>query len=180
MHAVIRGTAVNNDGRDKIGFTAPSVAGQAAAIRAAHLVAGVGADEIGYVETHGTATPLGDPIEIAALTRAFRESTDRTGFCRVGSVKSNLGHTDAAAGVIGLIKTVLCVENGVLPASLHFTRANPEIDFVSSPFVVNDKTRDWLTDGPRIAGVNAIGIGGTNAHAVVAQAPAVGGRAAGR
>ncbi|GAB3838701.1 beta-ketoacyl synthase N-terminal-like domain-containing protein [Kribbella italica] len=180
VHAVIRGTAVNNDGRDKIGFTAPSVAGQAAAIRAAHLVAGVGADEIGYVETHGTATPLGDPIEIAALTRAFRESTDRTGFCRVGSVKSNLGHTDAAAGVIGLIKTVLCVENGVLPASLHFTRANPEIDFVSSPFVVNDKTRDWLTDGPRIAGVNAIGIGGTNAHAVVAQAPAVGGRAAGR
>ncbi|GAA0598346.1 polyketide synthase [Kribbella sandramycini] len=167
IHAVLRGTAVNNDGRAKIGFTAPSVLGQAEAIRAAHLVADVTADEIGYVETHGTATPIGDPIEVAALTKAFRETTDAVGFCRIGSVKSNIGHTDAAAGVSALIKTVLCVENGVLPASLHFTEPNPEIDFASSPFVVNAKTQLW--PGPRVAGVNAIGIGGTNAHVIVAQ-----------
>ncbi|ONI86956.1 hypothetical protein ALI144C_09915 [Actinosynnema sp. ALI-1.44] len=170
IHAVIRGTAVNNDGRAKIGFTAPSVSGQAAAIRAAHLVAGVDAGEIGYVETHGTATAMGDPIEIAALTRAFRDSTDGVGYCRIGSVKSNIGHADAAAGVVGLIKTVLCVEHAMLPASLHFERPNPEIDFGSSPFVVNTRTQPWA-GSPRIAGVNAIGIGGTNAHAVIAQAP---------
>ncbi|TDD61599.1 polyketide synthase [Kribbella antibiotica] len=168
VHAVIRGTAMNNDGRAKIGFTAPSVVGQATAARAAQLVAGVTAAEIGYVETHGTATPIGDPIELAALTKAFRETTDRTGFCRVGSVKSNIGHADAAAGITGLIKTVLSVEHGVLPASLHFTEPNPEIDFAASPFVVNTTTTPW--PGHRIAGVNATGIGGTNAHVIVAQA----------
>ncbi|MBP2330533.1 acyl transferase domain-containing protein [Kibdelosporangium banguiense] len=172
IHAVIRGTAVNNDGRNKIGFAAPSVAGQAEAVRAAHLVAGTSADEIGYVETHGTATALGDPIEVAALTQAFQASTGRTAYCRIGSVKSNIGHADAAAGVAGLIKTVLSVEHGVLPATLHYTQPNPEIDFGSSPFEVNTHTQPWATAGrPRIAGVNAIGIGGTNAHAVIAQAP---------
>ncbi|GHB32034.1 hypothetical protein GCM10010377_22870 [Streptomyces viridiviolaceus] len=173
VHAVIRGSAVNNDGRDKIGFTAPSVSGQARAVRAAQLVAGVGAEEIGYVEAHGTATPLGDPIEVAALTRAFRESTDRRGYCRIGSVKTNIGHADAAAGVAGLIKAVLCVERGMLPASLHFENPNPDIDFADSPFEVNDETRPWdTTDGrPRIAGVNSLGLGGTNAHVVVAQPP---------
>ncbi|MFF5860419.1 type I polyketide synthase [Streptomyces sp. NPDC012751] len=173
VHAVIRGSAVNNDGRDKIGFTAPSVSGQATAVRNAQLVAGVDAEEIGYVEAHGTGTPLGDPIEVAALTKAFRESTDRRGYCRIGSVKTNIGHADAAAGVVGLIKTVLCVENGVLPASLHFESPNPDIDFAASPFEVNSSTRPWDTaDGrPRVAGVNSLGLGGTNAHVVVAEAP---------
>ncbi|MFB7780987.1 type I polyketide synthase [Streptomyces bauhiniae] len=173
VHAVIRGSAVNNDGRDKIGFTAPSVSGQAKAVRNAHLVAGVDAEEIGYVEAHGTATPLGDPIEVAALTKAFRESTDRRGYCRIGSVKTNIGHADAAAGVAGLIKTVLCVENGTLPASLHFESPNPDIDFAASPFEVNSSTRPWhAADGsPRVAGVNSLGLGGTNAHVVVAEAP---------
>lgn len=172
VHAVIRGSALNNDGRDKIGFTAPSVSGQAEVVRAAHLAAGVSAGEIGYVEAHGTATALGDPIEIAALTRAFRESTDERGYCRIGSVKTNIGHADAAAGVVGLIKTVLSVEHGVLPASLHFEEPNPRIDFEPSPFQVNSEVRKWETAGrPRIAGVNALGVGGTNAHAVVAQAP---------
>ncbi|MEV8033708.1 type I polyketide synthase [Streptomyces sp. NPDC086182] len=171
VHAVIRGSAVNNDGRQKIGFTAPSVTGQAEVVRAAHLVAGVDAGDIGYVEAHGTATALGDPIEVAALTKAFRESTDRRGYCRIGSVKSNIGHADSAAGVVGLIKTVLAVEHGVIPASLHFQRPNPAIAFVSSPFVVNAQTAPWEASGPRIAGVSALGVGGTNAHVVVEQAP---------
>ncbi|MDP9794200.1 acyl transferase domain-containing protein [Catenuloplanes nepalensis] len=173
VHAVIRGTAVNNDGRRTMGFHVPGVAGPAEAVRTAHLVAGVGADEIGYVEAHGTGTALGDPIEVAGLTRAFRESTDRAGFCRIGSVKGNVGHADAAAGIVGLIKTVLCVEHGVLPASLNFDAPNPAIDFASSPFVVNDRTVPWESGGrPRIAGTNVLAVGGTNAHAVVAEAPA--------
>ncbi|GAA4809061.1 type I polyketide synthase [Streptomyces ziwulingensis] len=182
VHAVILGSAVNNDGRDKLGFTAPSVPGQAAAVRAAHRAAGVTADEVGYVEAHGTATPLGDPVEVAALTAAFRESTELRGYCRIGSVKGNLGHADAAAGVVGLIKTVLAVEHGVLPASLHFDEPNPDIDFESTPFRVNATTVPWRTpDGrPRVAGVNSLGLGGTNAHVVVAQAPAGTGTSSGR
>jgi phthiocerol/phenolphthiocerol synthesis type-I polyketide synthase E len=173
VHAVIRGTAVNNDGRRKMGFHAPSVAGPAGAVRTAQLVAGVEADEIGYVEAHGTGTALGDPVEVAGLTKAFRQSTDRTGYCRIGSVKANIGHPDAAAGVVGLIKAVLCVEHGVLPASLNFGEPNPAIDFASSPFVVNDRTVPWESGGrPRIAATNVLAFGGTNAHAVVAQAPA--------
>ncbi|MEV0440491.1 beta-ketoacyl synthase N-terminal-like domain-containing protein [Streptomyces spectabilis] len=173
IHAVVRGSAVNNDGRDKIGFTAPSLTGQTAAVLAAHSVAGVGADEIGYVEAHGTGTILGDPIEVAALTQAFRRTTDRRGYCRIGSVKTNIGHTDAAAGVTGLIKAVLAVEHGVLPASLHFREPNPVIDFADSPFQVNAATVPWPESGgrPRIAAVNSLGIGGTNAHAVVAEPP---------
>ncbi|RBQ14667.1 type I polyketide synthase [Spongiactinospora rosea] len=173
VHAVIRGTAVNNDGRRKMGFHVPSVAGPAGAARAAQLVAGVGADEIGYVEAHGTGSVLGDPVEVAGLTKAFRQSTDRTGYCRIGSVKANIGHADAAAGIVGLIKTVLCVEHGVLPASLNFSEPNPQIDFASSPFVVNDRTVPWESGGrARIAATNVIAFGGTNAHAVVAEAPA--------
>jgi acyl transferase domain-containing protein len=173
IHAVVRGTAVNNDGRDKIGFTAPSLTGQTAAVLAALSVAAVRADEIGYVEAHGTATALGDPIEVAALTQAFRETTDRRGYCRIGSVKTNIGHSDAAAGVAGLIKAVLAVEHGVLPASLHFHKPNPVIDFADSPFQVNATTVPWPKNGgrPRIAAVNSLGVGGTNAHAVVAEPP---------
>ncbi|MCE7004700.1 type I polyketide synthase [Kibdelosporangium philippinense] len=172
VHAVIRGTAVNNDGRRKMGFHAPSVAGAAGAVRAAQLVAGVGADEIGYVEAHGTGTALGDPVEVAGLTKAFRQSTDRTGYCRIGSVKANIGHADAAAGIVGLIKTVLCVEHGVLPASLNFTEPNPAIDFASSPFVVNDRTVSWESGGrTRVGATNVLAFGGTNAHAVVAEPP---------
>ncbi|WP_164386749.1 type I polyketide synthase [Streptomyces sp. OM5714] len=173
VHAVVRGTAVNNDGRRKMGFHVPGVAGPAGVVRAAQLVAGVEADEIGYVEAHGTGTVLGDSVEVAGLTKAFRQSTDRTGYCRIGSVKANIGHTDAAAGIVGLIKTVLCVEHGVLPASLNFGEPNPAIDFASSPFVVNDRTVPWESDGrTRIGATHVIAFGGTNAHAVVAEPPA--------
>lgn len=171
VHAVILGTAVGNDGRDKVGFTVPGVAGQAETIRAAQKIAGIDAADVGYVEAHGTGTALGDPIEIRALTRAFRETTTRRGYCRIGSVKTNVGHTDAAAGVVGLIKAVLSVEHGVIPPSLHFQRPNPAIDLHSSPFVVNDRLHTWRNGGkPRIAAVNSLGIGGTNAHVVLEQA----------
>lgn len=178
IHAVILGSAINNDGSDKIGFTAPSIQGQASAIRTAYEVAGVDTDTVGYVEAHGAATSLGDPIEISALTKAFQNGTGgtgrtgRTGFCRIGSVKSNIGHADTAAGVIGLIKTALVVEHGRIPPSLYFEKPNPEIDFDSSPFVVNSELTEWPeTDGPRRGGVNALGLGGTNAHVVIEQAP---------
>jgi amino acid adenylation domain-containing protein len=172
IHAVIRGTAINNDGAVKVGYTAPSVDGQAAAIAMAQAVAGVSPDEIGYVETHGTGTPLGDPIEIAALTRAFRAGTRRTGFCAIGSVKTNIGHLDAAAGIAGLIKAALTLEHGEIPPSLHFREPNPRIDFAASPFFVNAERRDWPRGGAaRLAAVSSFGIGGTNAHAVLEEAP---------
>ena len=172
IHAVIRGSAVNNDGARKAGYLAPSVDGQAAAVTEALAVAGVDADDIGYIETHGTGTYLGDPIEVAALTTAFRQSTDRRGFCRIGSVKSNIGHTDTAAGVIGFIKAVLSVEHGQMVPSLHFEKPNPTIDFEGSPFQVNAQLTPWSdADGPRRAGVNSLGVGGTNAHAIVEQPP---------
>jgi phthiocerol/phenolphthiocerol synthesis type-I polyketide synthase E len=181
VHAVVRGTAVNNDGGDKIGFTAPSVDGQARAIRTAQRVAGVDASTIGYVEAHGTGTPLGDPIEVKALTKAFRADTDARGFCALGSVKTNIGHTDAAAGVSGFIKAVLAVEHGVVPPSLNFTTPNPEIDFAASPFVVARELTQWGGDGqPRRAGVSALGIGGTNAHVIVEEPPLRAPSAAGR
>ncbi|HEY4593366.1 MAG TPA: type I polyketide synthase, partial [Thermoanaerobaculia bacterium] len=173
IHAVIRGTAINNDGSRKVGYTAPGVDGQAGVIAAAQALAGVSPDEIGYVEAHGTGTPLGDPIEIAALTRAFRAGTERAGFCAIGSVKTNLGHLDAAAGIAGLIKTTLVLERGEIPPSLHFQEPNPRIDFASSPFFVNAGLRPWTSEGgPRFAGVSSFGIGGTNAHAVLESAPA--------
>ncbi|HVU25275.1 MAG TPA: SDR family NAD(P)-dependent oxidoreductase [Opitutus sp.] len=173
IHAIIRGSAINNDGAGKVGYTAPSVEGQETVIAEALAVAGVSADEIGYVEAHGTGTALGDPIEVAALTRAFRRSTPRRQFCALGSVKSNLGHLDAAAGVAGLIKAVLAVKHGEIPASLHFDAPNPQIDFATSPFRVAAQLQTWApADGAlRRAGVSSFGIGGTNAHVVIEQPP---------
>lgn len=174
IHAVIKGSAINNDGSAKAGYTAPSVAGQAEVILAAQAIAGVAADTISYVEAHGTGTTLGDPIEIAALTQAFRESTDRRGFCGIGSVKTNVGHLDAAAGVAGLIKTVLSLKHRTLLPSLNFEQPNPQIDFSASPFYVNTVSRPWPNDtAPRRAGVSSFGIGGTNVHMIVEEAPAL-------
>jgi phthiocerol/phenolphthiocerol synthesis type-I polyketide synthase E len=173
IHAVILGSAINNDGSLKVGYTAPSVEGQAAVITMAQSVAEVEPETISYVETHGTGTFLGDPIEISALTQAFREGTKNTQFCAIGSVKSNIGHADAAAGVAGLIKTVLALKHKQIPPSLHFDQPNPQIDFASSPFYVNTKLAAWQPDsGRRRAGVSSFGIGGTNAHVVVEEAPA--------
>jgi len=172
IRAVIRGAAVNNDGSMKVGYTAPSVDGQAEVIAHAQAIAGIEPDTVSYVEAHGTATELGDPIEIAALTRAFQSRTQARGFCAIGSVKSNVGHLDAAAGVTGLIKTVLALEHGFLPPSLHFSRPNPQIDFGNSPFFVNAALRPWPREAsPRRAGVSSFGIGGTNAHVVLEEAP---------
>lgn len=173
IRAVLRGSAVGNDGAGRVGFTAPSVAGQAAVIRDAQLVAGVDAGTVTYVEAHGTATPLGDPIEITALTRAFREDTDRKGYCRIGAAKTNIGHTDAAAGAAGFIKTVLALEHAAIPPTLHFDAPNPGIDFAETPFVVATSLTPWRPGNgvPRRAGVSSFGIGGTNAHVVLEQAP---------
>jgi len=171
--AVIRGFALNNDGASKVGYMAPSVEGQAEVIVTAQAAADVDAESIGYVETHGTGTPLGDPIEIAGLTRAFRSATSATGFCAIGSVKPNVGHLDIASGVTGLIKAALAVRTGLIPPSLHYERPNPAIDFESSPFFVNTRLSPWrLSAGPRRAGVSAFGVGGTNAHVVLEEAPA--------
>jgi amino acid adenylation domain-containing protein len=171
--AVIKGFAVNNDGADKVGYTAPSVAGQAAVIAVAQAQAGIDPATVGYVEAHGTATPLGDPIEIAALAQAFRAGGGRAGRCALGSVKSNIGHLDAAAGVAGLIKAVLALQHQQLPPSLHFTAPNPQIDFAQTPFYVNAALADWPAGAqPRRAGVSSFGIGGTNAHVVLEEPPA--------
>lgn len=173
IHAVIRGFGMNNDGGVKHSYAAPSVDGQADAIRRAHRDAGVDPRTISYIEAHGTATPLGDPIEVTALTQAFRQATGDKGFCAIGSLKSNLGHLDTAAGVCGLIKTALSLEKGELPPVLHFQKPNPRIDFENSPFYVNDRLRSWNRDGdtPRRAGVSSFGVGGTNAHVVLEEAP---------
>ena len=172
VYAVIKGTALNNDGLQKVGFTAPRVDGQAAVIEAAQRMAGVEPESITYIETHGTGTELGDPIEIAALSRAFRKRTDKKGFCAIGSVKTNIGHTDAAAGVASLIKTALSLYHKELVPSLHFERPNPQIDFENSPFYVNTTLKRWEADGPlRRAGVSSFGIGGTNAHVILEEAP---------
>jgi acyl transferase domain-containing protein/thioesterase domain-containing protein/SAM-dependent methyltransferase len=178
IHAVILGVAINNDGAAKVGYTAPSLDGQAEVIAMAHALAQVNAGSIGYVEAHGTGTALGDPIEIAALTRAFRSSTRAEGSCAVGSLKTNLGHLNTAAGIAGLIKATLAVEHGLIPASLHFETPSPAIDFTRSPFYVSRTLHPFPEGaGPRRAGVSAFGIGGTNAHAVLEQAPAVAPRA---
>jgi amino acid adenylation domain-containing protein len=172
--ALVKGFAVNNDGSRKVGYTAPSVVGQAQVIALAQAMAEFDASTIGYVEAHGTATPLGDPIEIAALTKAFRRTTDAKGICAIGTVKSNIGHLDAAAGVAGLIKTVLALEYRTIPPSLHFKSANPDLNLAESPFFVNSFLRAWPAGAvPRRAGVSSFGIGGTNAHVVLEQAPAL-------
>jgi acyl transferase domain-containing protein/thioesterase domain-containing protein len=173
IHAIIKGSAVNNDGSSKVGYLAPSVDGQAAAVAEAIGISGVDADSIGYVECHGTATPVGDPIEIAALTQAFRESTDKTGFCYVGSVKTNIGHLDTAAGVASLIKASLALEHGQIPPSLNFEAPNPTIAFDGSPFKVASSLVEWPSSAsPRRAAVNSLGVGGTNAFVVLQQPPA--------
>ncbi len=170
--AVIRGIAINNDGSDKVGYMAPSVSGQAEVIAMAHAMAGVEPDEFSYVEGHGTATPLGDPIEVAALTQAFRAGTERNQFCGLGSVKSNVGHLDAAAGVAGLIKCAMAIKHGIIPPSINFEKPNPKFNIETTPFYIVDKLTEWQTDRPlRLAGVSSFGVGGTNAHAVIEQAP---------
>jgi amino acid adenylation domain-containing protein len=177
IYAVIRGVGMNNDGADKVSFTAPSVNGQMNAILQAQLSAGIDPETIDYIETHGTATHLGDPIELEALTQAFRTSTGDsriplTQFCAIGSVKSNVGHLVAAAGVTGVIKTALALYNQQIPPSLNFESPNPEIDFTNSPFYVNNKLVDWKkAENLRRAGVSSFGVGGTNAHIILEEAP---------
>lgn len=173
IYAVIKGFGLNNDGSAKVGFTAPSVEGQAEAITTALAEAEFDPATVSYVECHGTATPIGDPIEMAGLTQAFRTGTDEKNFCAIGSVKSNIGHLGAGAGVAGLIKTALALEHKMIPPSLHFTRPNPKIDFANSPFFVNSTLRKWENVPlPRRAGISSFGLGGTNAHAALEEAPA--------
>ncbi|MEM1254708.1 MAG: SDR family NAD(P)-dependent oxidoreductase [Cyanobacteria bacterium P01_H01_bin.21] len=171
-YAVIKGSAINNDGSLKVGYTAPGVEGQAAVISEALAIANVEAESIQYIEAHGTGTELGDPIEMAALNRVFRQQTDKQQFCAIGSLKTNLGHMDATAGIAGLIKTSLALKHQSLPPSLNFESPNPNIDFDNSPFYVNTQLQSWPRNGhPRRAGVSSFGIGGTNAHVIVEEAP---------
>lgn len=172
IHAVIRGSAINNDGSHKVCYTASSSDGQAEVIADALARAGVDPATLGYIETHGTGTILGDPIEISALTEVFSEYTQDRQFCAIGSVKSNIGHLDIAAGVAGLIKTVQTLRHGMIAPSINYERPNPNIDFANSPFFVVDRLREWPAgDAPRRAGVSSFGIGGTNAHVIVEEAP---------
>ena len=172
VYGVIRGTAVNNDGGGKSSFTAPSIDGQADVITRAHLDAGVEPHEIGYVETHGTATPLGDPIEVEALNLAFSRGSRAATSCGIGSVKSNVGHLVIAAGATGVIKTALALTHELIPATVHFESPNPKIDFASGPFHVVAQSTPWPA-GPtrRLAGVSSFGVGGTNAHVVIEEPP---------
>ncbi|HTQ80626.1 MAG TPA: beta-ketoacyl synthase N-terminal-like domain-containing protein, partial [Thermoanaerobaculia bacterium] len=173
IYAVIKGSACNNDGSHKVSFMAPSVDGQVQLYQLAYQNAGVDPATVSYVECHGTGTAMGDPIEITALTQAFAAATDRRGYCAIGSLKTNIGHLDTAAGVCGLIKATLALHNRTLPPSLHFRTPNPRIDFAGSPFFVNTELRPWeIVDGiPRRAGVTSLGMGGTNAHVVLEEAP---------
>ncbi|CAM3106796.1 acyltransferase domain-containing protein [Corallococcus sp. ZKHCc1 1396] len=172
VYAVVRGSAVNNDGSRKVSYMAPAVAGQAEVIALAQAVANVEPDTLGYVEAHGTATKVGDPIEVAALTQAFRQGTDKKNFCALGSVKSNIGHLDSAAGAVGFIKAVLSLHHKKLVPSLHFKTPNPACDFPNSPFYVNTELRDFPKGAtPRRAGVTSLGMGGTNAHVILEEAP---------
>src|SRR3989440_1919979 len=172
IHAVIKGSAINNDGSLKAGYTAPGVRGQSGVIVEAQANAGVDAESIGYIEAHGTGTALGDAAELTALIKSFSESTDKKGFCAIGSAKTNVGHLDRAAGVTGLIKTVLSLKHGMIPPSLNYEEPNPQINLQDSPFYVNTTLTEWKTNGTRRrAGVSAFGIGGTNAHVVLEEAP---------
>ncbi len=173
IYAVIRGSAVNNDGAEKVSYTAPSAAAQARAMVEALTIADVSPEQIGYVECHGTGTIVGDPLEIDALTRAFRTRTERQGFCTVGSVKANIGHLEQTAGLAAIIKTALALKFQKIPPQINFQTANPKIDFSASPFVVETAPRDWPASGtPRFAAVNSLGVGGTNAFLVLEEAPA--------
>jgi polyketide synthase PksJ len=168
-YAIIKGSAINNDGNNKVSYTAPSVEAQAAVIRSAQLAAQVLPETISYVEAHGTGTPMGDPIEVAALTQAFRQQTDRQQFCGLGSLKSNIGHLDAAAGVAGLIKTALALHHRQLPPTIHCQTPNPQLNLASSPFYLMDTVKPWPGDSPRRAAVSSFGIGGTNAHMILQE-----------
>ncbi|WP_151732840.1 type I polyketide synthase ['Paenibacillus yunnanensis' Narsing Rao et al. 2020] len=169
--AVIKGTAFNNDGADKVGYSAPSVKGERNAIKSAQVLSEIDEETITYIEAHGTATPMGDPIEVQALSEAFREATDKTGFCALGAVKANIGHLDAAAGAAGLIKTALMLKHKKLVPSVNFNEINPNIELGTSPFYMNTELADWEPDcGVRRAGVSSFGIGGTNVHAVLEEA----------
>lgn len=172
VYAVVKGSAVNNDGSSKVDYTAPSVGSQADVIAEALANAGVEARDISYVEAHGTGTQLGDPIEVAALTKAYRSDTDDVQFCALGSVKTNIGHLDAAAGIAGVIKTAMALKQKQIPATLHYQKPNPQIDFEKSPFYVNATLSEWdHADGPLLAGVSSLGIGGTNAHVILGEPP---------
>ncbi len=172
IHAVILGSAVNNDGDGKAGYTAPSMAGQSAVIREALNISQVNPDTIDYIEAHGTGTEIGDPMEISALTRVFSEKTGRKEFCGIGSVKANIGHLDTAAGVASLIKTVMALKHNTLPPSPNFRQPNPRINFSDTPFFVNDTRKEWVRNShPRRAGVSSFGFGGTNAHVILEEAP---------
>ncbi|MBX9258975.1 SDR family NAD(P)-dependent oxidoreductase [Desmonostoc muscorum CCALA 125] len=172
IHAVIKGSAINNDGSNKVSYTAPRIEGQAKVIKTAQIIAEIEPETITYIEAHGTGTSLGDPIEIAALTQAFQTSTKNKNFCGIGSLKTNIGHLDAAAGVAGLIKTVLALKHKQIPPSLHFEEPNPQINFANSPFYINNKLSEWKADKhPRRAGVSSFGIGGTNVHVILEEAP---------
>ncbi|GIH80216.1 SDR family NAD(P)-dependent oxidoreductase [Planobispora longispora] len=174
IRAIVVGNAINNDGATKMGFSAPSVEGQAVAVSQALDLAGVDPRTVTYVEAHGTGTSLGDPIEVAALSSVFSRDTDETGWCGIGSVKTNIGHLGPAAGIAGFIKTVLSIEHGMIPPNLNYERPNPRIGFGENPFHVVSALTKWETgDLPRRAGVSSFGIGGTNAHAVLEQAPPV-------
>jgi acyl transferase domain-containing protein len=173
IHAIIKGSAINNDGSAKVNYTAPSLERQSEVILEALANAAVDPGMISYVETHGTGTIIGDPIEIAALTKAYRTFTQEKGYCAIGSVKPNIGHLDAAAGVAGLIKATLALEHKMIPPSLHFEEPNPEIDFANSPFYVITELSPWEEGpNPRLAAVNGLGGGGTNAHIILEEAPA--------
>ncbi|GGM45955.1 phthiocerol/phenolphthiocerol synthesis polyketide synthase type I PpsE [Longimycelium tulufanense] len=173
VRAVILGSAANNDGSRKMGFTAPSVTMQAAVVAEAMAVAGVEPDTVGYVEAHGTGTPLGDPVEVAALHQAFGPGRNRADRCRLGSVKTNIGHLEAASGIAGLIKAVLAVQHRMLPPTLHFTAANPELKLDRTAFTVQDELSKWESDDVRRAGVSSLGVGGTNVHVVLEEPPAL-------
>ncbi|MHC5822410.1 MAG: type I polyketide synthase, partial [Nostoc sp.] len=174
IHAVIKSSAINNDGAAKVGYTAPSVGGQTKVIVEAQANAGFNPETITYIEAHGTGTSLGDPIEISALKKTFEARTNKKQFCAIGSVKPNIGHLNIASGVTGLIKTVMALKHNLIPPSLHFEQPNPEIDFANSPFYVNTKLSEWKTNGtPRRAGVSSFGVGGTNAHVILEEAPIV-------
>ena len=172
IYAVVKGSGINNDGGEKASFSAPSIAGQAGAIAMAQAEARVTPDQIGLIEAHGTATPVGDPIEVAALKTVFDAQTDKRQYCAIGSVKSNIGHTVAAAGVAGLIKAAMSLHTEQIPATLHYKKPNPQIDFENSPFFVCDSLRQWPRgEETRLAGVSSFGVGGTNAHIVLGEAP---------
>ena len=172
IYAVIKGIAVNNDGSDKVGFTAPSREGQAGVISAAQQLAGVAPEDVGFIEAHGTGTSLGDPIEISALEKVFKRNTTKKMFCAVGSVKGNIGHAISGSGVAGMIKGAMALHHKQIPPTINFSFPNAQINFIDSPFYVNNRLSEWESDGrPRVAGVSSFGFGGTNVHAVLCEAP---------